>query len=388
MNAADASSSSGGGAAAPDDLFLRLRPEEFFKNDIPAPALPHNVDEYKIPFYTHLPPEFKPGQTYLYRDLLKHIPYLYYSDPVKNKYGGITVYKNLYRGAARSMRVQLCAFDEEPLRAPFGMQIPESKDSREVVNTDRPALSLTIEGTLLHTFLEAMDQKNLQIAKARKDRLFPTFKSGRNMKNADVMNDMIETLYRPLVTPPSPPKDGEPRRPFKDTVRTKIALYGDNATRVYEKVGEDENGTVVLRETTAAALVKGVRVIPIVDFFGLWFVGGGKTWGDGIQVCDIIVIPQSVRVRADFQGAPVRVLPPSLPSPMPPSATGAPEGGGGGRGGVGGAGRLAAEAGGSSRAARGREDNDADEHADRDRDSSPDIGYGEDFDAMAGGDDV
>lgn len=266
----------------------------------PDPKLPFEIDEYGCPVYTSAPHGLDHTRNQLYSVYEPHIPYLYYSDVTKNKHAGPVVYVNAYKGAGIPPRIQLCGFNETPLRSPFGAQVGKSKDGKQTGDPNRPNFDLTIENDTLLQFLKKWDEKNINVAIARIERFF----------KEDTEPAAVKTLYRRIVMAPNKPKLGEPKKDFKPTLRTKVVLSGQGATRVFIKTGENSKGGWVIEQVspnlvTLDLLKKGVRCIPIVDVTGMWFMS--QVFGMSFQCTDIIIVPRADRKAADFCGIEIEV---------------------------------------------------------------------------------
>jgi hypothetical protein len=279
------------------------------KNTSPFPDPPHafEVDVAGNPYYSEPIPGFDENVIHHRDEYLTHIPYLFYADKIKNDHGGGTVYQKLYKGCRVGPRIALTWFDEEPLRAPYGASVyipknPEDKGG----DPNRPTLELSIDNKKLLDFLQLVDKKNLSMALSHGKRWF---KPGGTLS----MEAFIQALYCPTVIPPPEPKEGQPKKDYNPTFRTKVVLKGKNATVFRMKTGEKYvDGKlkwiveeIPPEEVSIDLLPKGVRCMPVVDMYSLWFV---KQFGQSIQCSEIYIVPSEKRKTGMFSGAEVEVV--------------------------------------------------------------------------------
>ena len=282
-------------------------------------GITYETDEFGIAYYCGPPPGLDWEATQMYDVWMPHIDCWYFSDVAQNKHHGNVVYINPYKGMGRGPRIQMCTFDETPLRCPFGQQVgmPESKKAGKdepPPDPNRPNLSMTVEGAGAKKFFEKLDEKTMAVARDR----FRTWGTEKKATNMDV-------LYKSLIRDPPAPKQGEAKKDYKSTFRTKLTIQGNNATNVYRKVGEriikHENGTEEKKLQLEICYRSGScpwrRVVPTVEIASIWFMGG--RFGINLQCTDIIIIPHNKTKDRGFVGMDIEIVTPAqqIPPAMP-----------------------------------------------------------------------
>ena len=186
-----------------------------------------------------------------------------YREPRKNKSNGLNVFLS---GATR--------FQLERMRAPFGIQ-----DGME--ETSNKNLELDVATQTLRDWCHTIDQQNIEWIVANCPALF----------KKDMKREMVETLYRAMLTPPSKPD-------YNPLLRVKVKPSGDDATNVWIVVAE-ATATTPLRYRRGALedVERHADVITIVEAKGLWIVS--KACGMTFQATDILVFPTKKR-KFDF----------------------------------------------------------------------------------------
>lgn len=171
------------------------------------------------------------------------------------------------------LRVQLGEYDNEFMRAPFGLSEPHASNK----DSTRRAFDLSIDSDKMLVFLTSLDEKNKQAAR---DNSFAWFK--KQLTDAE-----IDAFYTPIVKPSSKPE-------YRPTVRTKVVVEG-TTTQVFVVTKEtpstaDSPGTIdEVVEGSIEDLSKGCRCIPIVECPSVWFAQ--KSFGMSLTASHILVWP-------------------------------------------------------------------------------------------------
>jgi len=116
-------------------------------------------------------------------------------------------------------------------------------------------------------------------------------------------------------------KENEPKKDYAPTLRTKLCLTGNGATKFYKKVGEGPDGKLILENATHLDLKPFDGAIPIVDILGLWFMA--TMIGISVQCVSVIIVPNVQHGDASFVGMDVEIVSntPTITSPVPGSST-------------------------------------------------------------------
>jgi hypothetical protein len=186
-----------------------------------------------------------------------------YREPRKNKSNGLNVFVS---GPTR--------FQLERTRAPFGIQ-----DGME--ETSNKNLELDVGSQALKDWCVAVDNQNIEWIVANCPALF----------KKEMKREMVETLYRAMLTPPSKPE-------YNPLLRVKVKPSGDDATNVWIVVSEATATTPLrYRKGTFADVERNAEVIVIAETVGLWIVSKGC--GMTFMATDVLVFPTKKR-KFDF----------------------------------------------------------------------------------------
>jgi len=199
-----------------------------------------------------------------------NIDALEYKAPANNRNGGKVVHVSTVPGSAEyqhRIRFQMSEDDKQNLQsAVWGLSTPLPGQ-----DASRRTLELTIESPELLTFLEALDNKNLQTAASQSPDWF--------RKTVD--DAAIKQMYVSLVKEPNKPEN-------KPTVRVKVKS-GDYPTNIYVVQEVDADGNISYVKGGPDDLTRNVKCLVMVETVGLWFMS--RQFGMSLTATEILVWP-------------------------------------------------------------------------------------------------
>ena len=195
---------------------------------------------------------------------------LEYKAPTNNRSGGKVVHVSTVPGSSDwkdRMRFQMSEDEGHNLQtAVWGLSTPLAGQ-----DVNRRTLELTIESPDLHSFLEALDKKNMETAVSQSPEWF--------RKTLDA--EAIKQMYVALVKEPNKPEN-------KPTVRVKVKC-GDYPTSIYVVQDHDNNGNLSYIKGTPDDLARNVKCLVMVETVGLWFMS--RQFGMSLTATEILVWP-------------------------------------------------------------------------------------------------
>ena len=196
---------------------------------------------------------------------------LEYKAPTNNRSGGKVVGVSTVAGSndwKDRLRFQMSESDHENLQtAVWGLATPlPGQDAA------RRTLELSVESPALESFLQRMDEKNVQTALDKAPEWF------RKELDRDQITNMYVTLLKPSA------KQG-----MKPTVRVKVKCGADYPTNVYVVQGTDEHGDLMYTRGTQDDLTRHAKCLVMAETGGLWFMS--RQFGMSFVATDIMVWP-------------------------------------------------------------------------------------------------
>lgn len=164
----------------------------------------------------------------------------------------------------------------------FGVSDPSEQNP----TSTRRNLDLSVTDTDMIAFFKELDRKNCGAAALHSKSTF----------NKEYTADMLyETIYLKTI------KDADPR--YEPLLRTKVVVGGEmrNRTKIYVVTGTDpESGEDIFEDGTFEDITKYSKVVPIVDFRGLWFAS--RQFGMTVVVRTLMVWPSDKVAEPQFEG--------------------------------------------------------------------------------------
>lgn len=182
---------------------------------------------------------------------------LAFKPPSKNGLGG----QNVYVDAAADSKSNI-VFQLPRSRVPFGL------DKNEQSQSTRMNMELSIEDAGFVEKILQLDARVLDEAAKNSKAWFGKAYSLQKLKDLE--------MYRPSITA---------SEKYNPLFRCKVATQGGKVPRIYLLNKEDGKWT----PGTLQDIAKGCYVTPIVECQGIWFVGGGKSFGATFLATHILV---------------------------------------------------------------------------------------------------
>lgn len=195
---------------------------------------------------------------------------LEYKQPTNNRSGGKVVNVSTVPGSVDwkdRLRFQMSEDDKQNLQtAVWGLGTPLPGQ-----DTSRRTLELSIESPELLTFLEQLDEKNLETAVTQSPEWF------RKTLDASAVKQMYNSLVKESSKPDTKP-----------TVRVKVKC-GDYPTNIYVVHDTDASGNLTYVKGGPEDLVRNVKCLVMVETGGLWFMS--RQFGMSLTATEILVWP-------------------------------------------------------------------------------------------------
>lgn len=194
---------------------------------------------------------------------------LEYKEPQNNRNGGKVVNVSTVKGSNEwqdRIKFQMSEDERTNLQnAVWGLSVNlQGQDST------RRTLELTIESSQLETFLNSLDEKNIQKAVENSPIWFK--------KTVD--ESSVRQMYVKMVKEPG--KVGQ-----RPTVRVKVNC-GDYPTKIYLVTGE-KDGNLIIENGSPDDLQRNVKCLVMVQTVGLWFMS--RQFGMSLSATEIMVWP-------------------------------------------------------------------------------------------------
>lgn len=252
----------------------------------PPTDLPIEIEKTGVRYYTQPIPGLDNQEIIMYDHLIPHIPYLAF---VKDDRGGFTM--RLHKGSTKTIHVQLCRGDENPLRAPFKCQLFFDKKFGKLVGSpDRPSYVLSADNPILVEFYTKLAERIQHVILANKRTLFPKKPSP----------ELILRNYNPFfaVTTSSADEEDEEgtnglkksptatpiKKNYAPIFKVQITLQGKYPTKFLKAVPRPKScktphmpsniyGVPIPKEQISMeTLEKGKTWVPFVILSGIWIV--------------------------------------------------------------------------------------------------------------------
>lgn len=200
-----------------------------------------------------------------------------YKEPRKGGNGAWNSYIDVAKGVRQTPRAQLAQ-----CVAKFGV----SSAPEQNPNSTRRNLDISVTDPAMIEFFKAVDKMNCEAAA----------KHSKSTFNKEYSAEMLhETIYLKTLK-------WDEEKKYEPLIRTKVVVGGDprNHTKIYVVTGTDGEGNDVYEEGTIDDITKRSRVVPIVDFRGLWFAS--RQFGMSVVCKTIMVWPQAGDEEPQFEG--------------------------------------------------------------------------------------
>lgn len=196
---------------------------------------------------------------------------LEYKPPTNNRSGGKVVNVSTVKGSndyKNRIRFQMSEDEKTNLQtAVWGLSTPLTGQ-----DASRRTLELTVESSQLRSFLESLDETNINTAIAQSPDWF----------KKTLEPDAIRQMYVRLIKEPS--KEGAP-----PSMRVKVKCTEPYATNIYVVSGEDQNGKLMYSKGGPEDLVRNAKCLVVVETVGLWFMS--RQFGMSLTATEILVWP-------------------------------------------------------------------------------------------------
>ncbi len=200
------------------------------------------------------------------------IDQLEYKTPTSNRSGGKVVHVSTVAGSSDykdRIRFQMSEDDKTNLQtAVWGLSTPLPTQ-----DNSRRTLELTVDSPALATFLQKLDEKNMNTALQQSPEWFK-----KTLDEGD-----IKHMYVRLYKPPT----NESKEP-KATCRVKVKC-GDYPTNIYVVQDSDAEGNLTYVRGGPDDLARGVKCVVICETVGLWFMS--RQFGMSLTATEILVWP-------------------------------------------------------------------------------------------------
>jgi hypothetical protein len=180
------------------------------------------------------------------------------------KNGGRSVLVVMAPGSSERLHFQMSENEETNLQtAVWGLSSPIAG-----ADASKRNFELAIESPELLAFLEALDEKNVQMAVAQSQAWF----------RKDLDRESIEQMYMPIVKRPT--KDDQ-----KPSVKVKVRVT-ERPTEIFVRHSKTEE-YIDLTKGTPDDLVRNAKCLAVVETTGLWFMS--RQFGMSLNATNLMV---------------------------------------------------------------------------------------------------
>ncbi len=258
------------------------------------PPLAETIFSYGLLEYAKPPPGMEtPWAIHHYSDVMPHIPYLSYAEPVPNSYRGRMVYKRLYNGANWPLICKMSVPGDRGMRSPWGLQRPREVPG-EGIDPYARSMTFCLDHPEHRAFFEGLDARNDEVGAARVD---PWFNEGKKPNARDrFLGSDVAKIYTPAVKLPEDETKG-----YAPTVKIKFTIPNpakpkQQLTKVYRSHGVIKKGDKLIwdvEEVHYSELEKPNQTHAITfNDGGIYFIQG-KAWGNTYRLTKVIILSDS-----------------------------------------------------------------------------------------------
>ena len=207
--------------------------------------------------------------------------------PYETKAGGrqqVNIYRDLEGGTGRKNmfnEVNLCADVAEPMETRYPLDekrgdVFAEPGPGEQRSSERRGLAIKVEDPRAVDALLRLDKKIVDEA----------IKQSKVWFKRDMSEEQVLARYKPVLFKKDPDNVNDPY-----LMKIKVKVGGPVPTELKLTM---PSGRISKNGGRPEHLNKGAHVVPIVSFsYGLWFMGGGASFGVSLQAENMIVTPGS-----------------------------------------------------------------------------------------------